>query len=79
MTFTINVPVFPMRKEVEARRMRGHSHSTTHGNGRRRSRDADGFLELELLPLEEIGRGEMVRSRPRKGLRALLPGCASRN
>lgn len=54
MTFTINVPVFPMREEVEARRSKGNARLAGPATGRQRSRDADGFLELELLPLEQL-------------------------
>lgn len=79
MTFTINVPVFPMRKEVEARRTKGNSGFPGAAAGRQRSRDADGFLELELLPLDQLGRGDLRPARQRKGLRGLLPGCATRN
>lgn len=62
MTFTINVPVFPMRQEVEARRTKK---AAGFGNPppRRRSRDADGFIELELLPLDQIDSVESARSR----------------
>ena len=54
MTFTIHVPVFPMRKEIEARRQRKGLFSSGGASSRRRSRDDEGFLELELLPLDEL-------------------------
>lgn len=66
MTFTISVPVFPMRKEVEARRSKIYGPASAETAPRRRSRDADGFLELELLPLEQLDRVPSTRHR-RKG------------
>ncbi|TCT07777.1 hypothetical protein [Aquabacter spiritensis] len=65
MTFTINVPVFPMRQEIEARRAKGVPGFQTQAP-RRRSRDADGFFELELLPLDQIDSVETTRSRWRR-------------
>lgn len=67
MTFTIHVPVFPMRKEIEARKARKQSFlfsmaSLTRGE-RKRSRDADGYLAMEMLPLDEL---EGVRRPPAK-------------
>ncbi len=58
MTFTINVPVFPMRKEIAARKARkascfAFSFPFTKSDPRR-TRDAEGFLELEMLPLDEL-------------------------
>lgn len=67
MTFTINVPVFPMRKEIEARRDKFFAQAGGNLSPRRRSRDAEGFLELELLPLEQLDRVPSTRFRNRKG------------
>ncbi|MEP9376066.1 hypothetical protein ABLE91_05080 [Aquabacter sp. CN5-332] len=61
MTFTINVPVFPMRQEIEMRRPKTSSAFRTPP--RPRSRDAHGFLELEMLPLDQIDSVESARSR----------------
>ena len=59
MTFTINVPVFPMRKEIAARKARKaacfmFSFPGSAKADARRTRDAEGFLELEMLPLDEL-------------------------
>lgn len=59
MTFTINVPVFPMRKEIAARKARKgscfpFSFPSFTKSDTRRTRDAEGFLELELLPPEDL-------------------------
>ena len=59
MTFTINVPVFPMRKEIAARKARKavcfmFSFPSSTKADARRTRDAEGFLELEMLPLDEL-------------------------
>ncbi|MBA4788979.1 MAG: hypothetical protein AB1698_16315 [Pseudomonadota bacterium] len=67
MTFTINVPVFPMRKEIEARRDKIFGASAGNLGPRRRSRDAEGFVELELLPLEQLDRVKTTRQRRRNG------------
>lgn len=67
MTFTINVPVFPMRKEIEARRDKIFGAATANLGAKRRSRDADGFVELELLPLEQLDRVQTTRQRRRNG------------
>ncbi len=67
MTFTISVPVFPMRKEVEARRSKIYGSGPANPAPRHRSRDAEGFLELELLPLEQLDRVPSTRHRQRKG------------
>lgn len=61
MTFTINVPVFPMRQEIEMRRPKKYLSFRTPP--RPRSRDAHGFLELEMLPLDQIDSVESVRAR----------------
>ncbi len=60
MTFTINVPVFPMRKEVAALKARKRAScfpfslpGLAKADGKR-TRDADGFLEMEMLPLDEL-------------------------
>ncbi len=55
-----------MRKEVEARRSKIYGPASAETAPRRRSRDADGFLELELLPLEQLDRVPSTRHR-RKG------------
>ncbi|OYW57674.1 MAG: hypothetical protein B7X99_01150 [Rhizobiales bacterium 17-65-6] len=74
MTFTINVPVFPMRKEIEARRGRSNASLNGAASARQRSRDAEGFLELELLPLDQLDRVESARSRQRRGMHGPLAG-----
>lgn len=68
MTFTINVPVFPMRKEIEARKARKgfcflFALPGAPKGDARRTRDADGFVEMEMLPLDEL---EGVRRPPQK-------------
>lgn len=59
MTITINMPIFPMRKEIEARKARKavsflFSMPGLGRSERNRSRDAEGYLEMEMLPLEEL-------------------------
>ncbi|WP_127090827.1 hypothetical protein [Aquabacter cavernae] len=67
MTFTINVPVFPMRKEIQARRDKTLGSAGGSLPPRRRSRDAQGYVELELLPLEQLDRVKSTRARSRNG------------
>ncbi len=55
MTFTINVPVFPMRKEIAARKARKaacfmFSFPNFSKGDTRRTRDAEGFLRLGNTP-----------------------------
>ncbi len=71
MTFTINVPVFPMRKEIAARKARKASCFAFSFPGftksdPRRTRDAEGFLELEMLPLDELEGVRRPVKRPSK-------------
>lgn len=55
MTFTIHVPIFPLRREIMLRKQRsGVSGVSVSGAPKARSRDEDGFLELELLPVDEL-------------------------
>ncbi|MDE1569309.1 hypothetical protein [Aquabacter sediminis] len=70
MTLTIHVPIFPMREEIEARRQR-RSFSQDTGGSRRRSRDGEGFLELELLPLDELDNVESATAKARRWARKL--------
>lgn len=70
MTLTIHVPIFPMREEIEARRQR-RSAAPALGSGRRRSRDGEGFLELELLPLDELDNVESATAKARRWARKL--------
>lgn len=70
MTLTIHVPIFPMREEIEARRQR-RSAAPAFGSGRRRSRDGEGFLELELLPLDELDNVESATAKARRWARKL--------
>ncbi|MFG1396666.1 hypothetical protein [Roseixanthobacter pseudopolyaromaticivorans] len=55
MTFTIHVPIFPLRREIMLRKQRkGVAGVSPSGAPKSRSRDEDGFLELELLPVDEL-------------------------
>ncbi|WP_029005431.1 hypothetical protein [Azorhizobium doebereinerae] len=72
MTFTIQVPVFPMRKEIDARKARKTSSFLSSIPGfsrhdRRRSRDAEGFVEMEMLPLDELEGVRRPTPKPGKG------------
>lgn len=74
MSFCINLPIFPMRKEVEARKARKAASFLfaipAFGRTERpRSRNAEGFVELEMLPLDEL---EGMR-RPKAKAKAKTP------
>jgi hypothetical protein len=68
MTFTIHVPIFPMRKEIAERRARKAS-AALDASSRARPRDIEGYLELELLPLDELDSLETATSKARRRAR----------
>lgn len=69
MTFTIHVPIFPRRKDSDDRRERKGVIATLAPVSRHRPRDDNGFLELELLPLDELDAVESATAKARRRAR----------
>lgn len=68
MTFTIHVPIFPLRREIMLRKQsKGMAATTSSSAPRMRSRDEDGFLALEMLPMDELDSLGRSAHRRRRG------------